>query len=58
MRLGKAIGLMLGLAGVVILAWGTLIGGASALPLAIGAALLATLFYGFAVAREPRDSLV
>jgi drug/metabolite transporter (DMT)-like permease len=40
---------VLGLGGVVILAWGTLIGGASALPLAIGAALLATLFYGFAV---------
>ncbi|MGF6727723.1 drug/metabolite transporter (DMT)-like permease [Paraburkholderia sp. GAS41] len=49
MRFGQAVGLMLGLGGVVILAWGTLIGGASALPLAIGAALLATLFYGFAV---------
>lgn len=49
MRLGQAIGLVLGLAGVVILAWGTLIDGAGALPLAIGAALLATLFYGFAV---------
>jgi drug/metabolite transporter (DMT)-like permease len=49
MRLGQAIGLVLGLGGVVILAWGTLIGGVGALPLAIGAALLATLFYGFAV---------
>jgi drug/metabolite transporter (DMT)-like permease len=49
MRLGQVVGLLLGLAGVVVLAWDTLIGGASALPLAIGAALLATLFYGFSV---------
>ncbi|WP_407854510.1 DMT family transporter [Burkholderia gladioli] len=49
MRLVQAVGLLLGLAGVVVLAWDTFIGGGSALPLAIGAALLATLFYGFAV---------
>jgi len=49
MRLAQIVGLFLGLAGVVVLAWGALIGGGSTLPLAIGAALLATLFYGFAV---------
>lgn len=49
MRLGQVVGLLLGLAGVVVLAWDTFIGGGSALPLAIGAAVLATLFYGFAV---------
>jgi len=49
MQLAQIVGLLLGLAGVVVLAWDALIGGGSTLPLAIGAALLATLFYGFAV---------
>jgi drug/metabolite transporter (DMT)-like permease len=45
----QALGLLLGLAGVVVLVWDTLDAGAAGVPLAIGAALLATLFYGFAV---------
>ncbi|MFM0158702.1 DMT family transporter [Paraburkholderia sediminicola] len=49
MRLVQGVGMLLGLAGVVVLAWDVLIGGGSTIPLAIGAALLATLFYGFAV---------
>ena len=49
MRLVQVVGMLLGLAGVVVLAWEVLIGGGSTIPLAIGAALLATLFYGFAV---------
>ena len=42
-------GLLLGLAGVMVLAWQTLDAGIGKIPLAIGAALLATLLYGFAV---------
>jgi len=42
-------GLALGLVGVVVLVWDTLDAGAGGVPLAIGAALLATLSYGFAV---------
>lgn len=49
MRRGQIAGLLLGLTGVVVLAWDNLNTGASGVPLAIGAALLATLFYGFAV---------
>jgi drug/metabolite transporter (DMT)-like permease len=49
MRLVQVVGMLLGLAGVVVLAWEALSGGGSTLPFAIGAALLATLFYGFAV---------
>ncbi|NML34788.1 DMT family transporter [Paraburkholderia antibiotica] len=49
MGLSQSIGLLLGLAGVVVLVWDTLGASAGGVPLAIGAALLATLFYGFAV---------
>lgn len=42
-------GLLLGLAGVMVLVWDTLDAGIGKIPLAIGAALLATLLYGFAV---------
>lgn len=49
MRPVQIAGLLCGLAGVVVLAWEPLTRGGSTLPLAIGAALLATLFYGFAV---------
>jgi drug/metabolite transporter (DMT)-like permease len=49
MRRGQMAGLLLGLAGVVVLVWDSLGAGASGLPSAIGAALIATLFYGFAV---------
>lgn len=46
---GQATGLLLGLVGVVVLVWDTLEAGTRNTPLAIGAALLATLLYGFAV---------
>lgn len=46
---GQLIGLSFGLAGVVVLVWDTLAQGTRNAPLAIGAALLATLLYGFAV---------
>lgn len=49
MRRGQLAGLLLGLAGVVVLVWDSLEVGASSVPSVIGAALLATLFYGFAV---------
>ncbi len=51
MPFAKRLHVMLGGApsGIVSRFTATLIGGGSALPLAIGAALLATLFYGFAV---------
>lgn len=42
-------GLLLGLAGVVLLVWDTLGAGIPGVPLAIAAALLATVCYGFAV---------
>ncbi|AIY42944.1 Permease of the drug/metabolite transporter (DMT) superfamily [Collimonas arenae] len=42
-------GLLLGLAGVVLLVWDTLGAGIPGAPLAIAAALLATVCYGFAV---------
>ncbi|PFH08472.1 threonine/homoserine efflux transporter RhtA [Collimonas sp. PA-H2] len=42
-------GLLLGLAGVVLLVWDTLGAGIAGVPLAIAAALLATVCYGFAV---------
>jgi len=45
----QALGLLLGLAGVVVLVSDTLGAGGPGVPLAIGAALLATLLYGFAV---------
>jgi drug/metabolite transporter (DMT)-like permease len=45
----QIVGLLVGLAGVVVLAWNTLDAGAGKVPLAIGAALVATLSYGFAV---------
>lgn len=45
----QATGLVLGLAGVVILAWDKLGAGIPGVPGAIAAALLAPLFYGFAV---------
>jgi drug/metabolite transporter (DMT)-like permease len=44
----QAVGLLLGLAGVLILVHDKLSTGAAAIPLAIGAALIATLSYGFA----------
>jgi len=42
-------GLLLGLVGVIVLVWPTFDAGVGKIPLAIGAALLATLLYGFAV---------
>ncbi len=42
-------GLLLGLAGVVVLVWDSLGAGVAGVPLAIAAALLAAGFYGFAV---------
>jgi drug/metabolite transporter (DMT)-like permease len=42
-------GLLLGLAGVVVLVWDTLSAGMPGVPLAIAAALLAAVCYGFAV---------
>ncbi|MDD4888103.1 MAG: DMT family transporter [Thiomonas sp.] len=45
----QILGLLLGFAGVLVLVWGTLDGGKAGAPLAMAAALLATLFYGFAV---------
>jgi drug/metabolite transporter (DMT)-like permease len=45
----QAAGLLLGLAGVVILVWDKLGVSVVGVPLAVGAALLAAIFYGFAV---------
>lgn len=42
-------GMLIGFLGVVVLVRDTLVAGTSGVPLAIGAALVATLFYGFAV---------
>jgi drug/metabolite transporter (DMT)-like permease len=42
-------GLLTGFAGVVVLVWDSLSAGSAGVPLAIAAALLAALFYGFAV---------
>ena len=42
-------GLLTGFAGVVVLVWDSLGAGSAGVPLAIAAALLAALFYGFAV---------
>ncbi|MHB1666749.1 DMT family transporter [Thiomonas sp.] len=42
-------GLLLGFAGVLVLVWDTLDTGVAGVPVATAAALLATLFYGFAV---------
>lgn len=41
-------GMLIGFLGVVVLVRDTLVAGTSGVPLAIGAALVATLFYGFA----------
>jgi drug/metabolite transporter (DMT)-like permease len=49
MNRGQICGLMLGLAGVVVLVWDTVGAGVAGVPLAIAAALLATVCYGFAV---------
>lgn len=49
MNRGQICGLILGLAGVVILVWDTAGAGVVGVPLAIAAALFATLCYGFAV---------
>jgi len=49
MMRGQVPGLLLGLVGVVILVWDTLSAGIQGATPAIAAALLATLFYGFAV---------
>lgn len=46
---GQIVGLLLGLVGVVVLVRDTLAAGFGTIPLAIGAALLATLLYGFSV---------
>jgi drug/metabolite transporter (DMT)-like permease len=48
MNRSQVCGLMLGLAGVAVLVWDTA-GGVAGVPLAIGAALLAAVCYGFAV---------
>lgn len=45
----QAIGLLLGLLGVVILVWDKLGANVAGVPTAVAAALLATLFYGFGV---------
>ncbi|HWW07471.1 DMT family transporter [Collimonas sp.] len=49
MNRGQICGLMLGLAGVLVLVWDTIGAGVAGIPLAIAAALLATVCYGFAV---------
>lgn len=49
MKRDQVIGLTLGLAGVVVLAWDRITTGTSDVPLAVGAALLATALYGFAI---------
>lgn len=46
---GQVIGMSFGLAGVVVLVWNTLAQGKENAPLAVAAALLATLLYGFSV---------
>jgi drug/metabolite transporter (DMT)-like permease len=46
---GQIVGLLCGLVGVVVLVWDTLEGAARNVPPAVGAALLASLLYGFAV---------
>jgi drug/metabolite transporter (DMT)-like permease len=46
---GQMTGLLLGLTGVMVLVWDTVEAATKHVPLAIGAALLATLLYGFAV---------
>jgi drug/metabolite transporter (DMT)-like permease len=45
----QALGMLVGLAGVAMLVWNKFDGGAAGVPSAVGAALLATLSYGFAV---------
>lgn len=49
MKRDQVIGLTLGLAGVVVLAWDKITAGTSDVPLAVGAVLLATALYGFAI---------
>lgn len=55
--IGRAqiVGLLCGLVGVVVLVWDTLEGATKNVPLAVGAALLATLLYGFAVNYSKRN---
>ncbi|MGI4860963.1 MAG: DMT family transporter [Janthinobacterium lividum] len=49
MKRDQVIGLTFGLLGVVVLAWDKVTAGTSDVPLAVGAVLLATALYGFAI---------
>ena len=51
----QIMGLLLGFVGVLVLVWSTLDTGGTGVPLAMAAALLATLFYGFAVNYSKRQ---
>ncbi|MGN6579499.1 MAG: DMT family transporter [Bordetella sp.] len=51
----QTLGLLFGLAGTVVLVWDTLDSGVKGVPVAIGAALIATLCYGFAVNYSKRN---
>ncbi|HEX7750500.1 MAG TPA: DMT family transporter [Bordetella sp.] len=51
----QTLGLLFGLAGTVVLVWDTLDSGVKGIPVAIGAALAATLCYGFAVNYSKRN---
>ncbi|WP_019936919.1 DMT family transporter [Bordetella sp. FB-8] len=51
----QTLGLLFGLVGTIVLVWDTLDSGVKGIPVAIGAALLATLCYGFAVNYSKRN---
>jgi drug/metabolite transporter (DMT)-like permease len=51
----QTLGLLFGLAGTIVLVWDTLDSGVKGIPVAIGAALVATLCYGFAVNYSKRN---
>jgi drug/metabolite transporter (DMT)-like permease len=51
----QTLGLLFGLIGTVVLVWDTLDSGVKGIPVAIGAALVATLCYGFAVNYSKRN---
>lgn len=51
----QTLGLLFGVAGTIVLVWDTLDSGVKGIPVAIGAALIATMCYGFAVNYSKRN---
>lgn len=51
----QTLGLLFGVAGTIVLVWDTLDSGVKGIPIAIGAALIATMCYGFAVNYSKRN---